>query len=69
MAIPALAEALVILLAYIVQYLILSLKQYIADRISEAYTRNIIVAIIWNISREISANQRALCGHVTLISQ
>ena len=42
---PALAGALVILLAYIGQYLILSLKKYIADRIIEAQTKQFIVTI------------------------
>ena len=36
--IPALAGALVILLAYIGQYFILSLKDYIADMIIKAQT-------------------------------
>ena len=42
---PALAGALVILLAYIGQYLILSLKKYIADRIIEAQTKQFIIMI------------------------
>ena len=45
---PALAGALVNLLAYIGQYLILSLKKYIADRIIEAQTKQFIVAITPN---------------------
>ena len=45
---PALAGALVILLAYKRQYLILSLKKYIADRIIEAQTKQFIVAITPN---------------------
>ena len=49
--IPALAGALVILLAYIWQYLILSLKEYIAGKIIEAQTKHFIVTIKWNIRK------------------
>ena len=42
---PALAGALVILLAYTRQNLILSLKKYIADRIIEAQTNQFVVTV------------------------